>query len=441
MVCENTQQGYPEKRFGHLISIPYLFVFECFIDDYPKITNTMKKLIFCAALIALGLMVTNPSWGQKQKLIPVTTKSEKALALYNDAMIAYNDYSLAKFIDLANQALHQDPDFFMANEQLAMYYIFYPVDKKFEEHAAMATSCKARLSKGELLMKDALAKLLEEQDADVTAAGKKLVELYPKDVYSYMNLSYYQFLIKDYNGVVETIKKAIDVTTKPGPYYNMLGYNYMLLGQFDDARIALDKYIELEPNNPNAYDSKGDYYMNIKDYQKAYESFMKANSINPNMDFQKAMNAKTLADSPLSDTETLAEMKAIRETVEEEIKASFSHDYARWNEYFVQEPFTLWQQAQKDGPLYGKGWNVINGYMEPSMEKAPLSKNTLNKCSGYIFRIYKDAALVSFTTGITHESEGVKMEVTGREVRSLEKKDGKWKIVYLGTVYTSTWDK
>jgi tetratricopeptide (TPR) repeat protein len=401
----------------------------------------MKKLIFCAAMIALGLWVTNPSQGQQKKMIPVTTGSEKALALYKEAMVAIEDVNINLFIDKVTQALKEDPGFFMANEQLAMYYIYYPVDKKFEEHAAKAISCKARLSKGEVLMKDALAKLAEKQDADVTEIGKKLVDLYPRDVIAYLRLSYYQYLSKDLKGSAETLKKALVFAEKPGFIYNQLGYTYLYLSQFDDARIALDKYIELEPNNPNAYDSKGDYYMSIKDYQKAYETFIKAYAINPTWGFAKAMNAKTLADSPLSDTETLAERKAIREAIEGEINASFSHDYAKWKEYFVQEPFTLWQQAAKDYPVYMKGWNDINSFMKPYMEKKSESKYTLNKCSGYIFRLYKDAALVSFTTSFTHESAGVKTEGIGREVRSLEKKDGKWKIVYLGTVYTSTWDK
>lgn len=401
----------------------------------------MKKLIFCTAMIALGLMSTSPSQGQKNKMIPVTTKSEKALELYNQAMAALGDLYISKFMDLANQALKEDPDFFMANAQLAIYYVFYPVDKKFEEYSARAINCQARLSKGEMLMKDALAKLMVKQDADVTATGKKLVELYPKDVNAYSWLGYYQFLARDNKGAVETMKKAIELAENPAPYYNMLGYNYMELKQFNDARAAFDKYIELEPSLPNPYDSKGDYYMSIKDYQKAYESFMKVNAIDPTLGIQKAMNAKSLADSPLSDSETLAEMKAIRETIEGEIKASFSRDYVKWKEYFVQEPFTLWQQALKDYPVYMRGWNDINSTMKPALEKKTESRYILNRCYGYIFRIYQGAALVSFTANITNDAAGVKTEITGREVRSLEKKDGRWKIVYLGTIYTSTWGK
>jgi tetratricopeptide (TPR) repeat protein len=42
------------------------------------------------------------------------------------------------------------------------------------------------------------------------------------------------------------------------------------------------------------YDSKGDYYMFIKKYDKAYESYMMANSMDPSFSHEKAEMAKQL---------------------------------------------------------------------------------------------------------------------------------------------------
>jgi Tfp pilus assembly protein PilF len=94
--------------------------------------------------------------------------------------------------------------------------------------------------------------------------------------------------------MVETIKKAITATSKPAPFYNQLGYAYLTLKQPDKAKEAFDKYIELDPDNPNAYDSKGDYYMYLKEYEKAYQSYMKANSMDPTFSGDKAEAAKRL---------------------------------------------------------------------------------------------------------------------------------------------------
>jgi len=42
------------------------------------------------------------------------------------------------------------------------------------------------------------------------------------------------------------------------------------------------------------YDSKGDFFMYIKKYDKAYESYMMANSMDPSMSHEKAEIAKQL---------------------------------------------------------------------------------------------------------------------------------------------------
>jgi tetratricopeptide (TPR) repeat protein len=66
----------------------------------------------------------------------------------------------------------------------------------------------------------------------------------------------------------------------------------MRLNQNAKAEEAFDKYIQLAPDNPNVYDSKGDYYMNVKDYKKAYDAYMKSNSLNPAWGLSKATKAK-----------------------------------------------------------------------------------------------------------------------------------------------------
>ncbi len=62
----------------------------------------------------------------------------------------------------------------------------------------------------------------------------------------------------------------------------------------DKAEEAFNKYIDLDPENPNVYDSKGDFYMSVEKYDKAYESYMKAYSIDPSFSYDKARMAQQL---------------------------------------------------------------------------------------------------------------------------------------------------
>jgi tetratricopeptide (TPR) repeat protein len=251
----------------------------------------MKKLFFFILLSAVGLH----SYGQSSKdRIPVSTRSKSALSFYNEAMNYFEDVALDKGRDLLNKALEEDKDFFMANYQMALYYSWTGNFQNFIEYAGAAVNCKAELSEAEELLRSAIAKLRQDLEADVTEYGKKLVEMYPRDVNSYNNLIYFQSFKNDLEGELETIDEALKIARNPAPFYNQQGYVYMSLKQNDKAEAAFNRYIEADPRNPNVYDSKGDYYMSIRDYRKAYESYMKAFSIDTAWSIEKAQRAKQL---------------------------------------------------------------------------------------------------------------------------------------------------
>jgi tetratricopeptide (TPR) repeat protein len=227
------------------------------------------------------------------KLMPVTTNSKSALLYYNKAMKYFDEVRLKDALDNFNKAIDLDQDFFMANYQLAFYYILNGDGNNFNKYANAAINCEEKLSSGEELLKDAIGSLKKGQ-TNVVDLGNKLVTMYPNDPNSYSNLVSFQSLAGDSTGMIETLKKAIKIATSPATFYNQLGYVYMTLNQSDKAEEAFNKYIDLDPKNPNVYDSKGDYYMYVKKYDKAYESYMAAYSMDPSFSHDKADLAKEL---------------------------------------------------------------------------------------------------------------------------------------------------
>jgi tetratricopeptide (TPR) repeat protein len=250
----------------------------------------MKRLFVLFLVLALGLLSYSQS--AKKDKMPVTTSSKSALASYNEALKSFEDVAFEKGVALLQKSLTDDPDFFMANYYLA--FLNMGNQEKFDPYANAAINCKAKLSEAEKLFKSTIVKFIENKDADVTDIGQKLVKMYPKDVFAYYMLFNFQSIAGDKNGSHETLLKALEITENPAPVYNMLGYSYMELNQNDKAEAAFDKYIELAPDNPNVYDSKGDYYMNIKDYGKAYDTYMKAYALDPQWGLKKAQKAKQL---------------------------------------------------------------------------------------------------------------------------------------------------
>ncbi|MGD0755077.1 MAG: hypothetical protein ABR927_08460 [Bacteroidales bacterium] len=251
----------------------------------------MKRIFLLTMLLITGTLIF--SQPANDKFMPVTTNSKSALSLYNHAIKYYDDVNLNKAIETFKKALDQDPDFFMANFQLASYYLLNRSGDNFNEYVDAAINCKTKLSDAEELLKEALSRLKQGQ-SDVTNLGQKLIEMYPNDPNSYNNLVSFQSLAGDTTGIVETLNKAIKIASNPASFYNQLGYAYLTLKQNDKGEEAFDKYIELEPKNPNVYDSKGDFYMYIKKYDKAYESYMIAYSMDPSFSHDKAEIAKQL---------------------------------------------------------------------------------------------------------------------------------------------------
>jgi len=62
-------------------------------------------------------------------------------------------------------------------------------------------------------------------------------------------------------------------------YMNMLGYTFLQRKDYDRSRMFFQQNIDYYPGSFNAYDSMGDYYLEIKDKSKAIEYFKRALSI------------------------------------------------------------------------------------------------------------------------------------------------------------------
>ena len=255
----------------------------------------MTKLLFIMVLFAAGFLSYSQS--AKEDKMPITTSSISALAFYNEALRCFEDVAFEKGFNLVQKSLIEDPDFFMVNYMLAFSY--RDSTEKFNKYATAAVNCKAKLSKAVELLKSTIQKFTEKKDAYVTEIGRKLVAMYPKDVWAYYFLNSFQNVVGDKKGSLETLQSALKITENPAPIYNLLGYAYMQVNQNNEAEAAFNKYIELAPKNPNVYDSKGDFYMNIKDYNKAYETYMKAYALDTAWGYTKAQQAKKLSEGKI----------------------------------------------------------------------------------------------------------------------------------------------
>ena len=99
----------------------------------------------------------------------------------------------------------------------------------------------------------------------------------------YMMLAnFYNRVKKDSVEAERQIKKAIAAEPDRGNGYKQLGYLYMNRKRFADAYQQMQKYIELEPKNPDSYDSYADVLKEELKYDQAIEKYLYALSVDKN---------------------------------------------------------------------------------------------------------------------------------------------------------------
>jgi tetratricopeptide (TPR) repeat protein len=177
----------------------------------------------------------------EEEAMQATSKSEKAVELYNSAyQIAYGVLELNKAITVCEQAIKEDPNFFMAYYQLATYHLFHQDDDEFIKTAESAIGCDIKLSKGEIVQKSILETWLNNRNGDASELGKELIKLYPNDPDSYLNLGFIYYINKDYLRAIEVFEKSISMDDIGESYCGpklaivpicMLGYSYLVSNQ------------------------------------------------------------------------------------------------------------------------------------------------------------------------------------------------------------------
>jgi hypothetical protein len=120
---------------------------------------------------------------------------------------------------------------------------------------------------------------------------------------------------------------------------------------------------------------------------------------------------------------------AVLAAIDGQIAARWANDFEKWSTYWVHAPYIRRVgSSPTSGVTYIEGWDAIGAAMKEAMAKgAPMPKVTRDN---HNVRVYRDSAFVTFDQH--GEQNGAK--VLTRETRVLEKRDGKWKLIFVGAV-------
>lgn len=110
----------------------------------------------------------------------------------------------------------------------------------------------------------------EYKSALNTADGQEYIDLYVRPVWIYIDK------LKMPEEALSLSNQAIARFPQSAMAYNLLGWSYMALGQYDQAKTALDHSIQLDPNLAATYLNRGNYFRSQNNPALAIDAYQKA---------------------------------------------------------------------------------------------------------------------------------------------------------------------
>ena len=211
--------------------------------------------------------------------MPITTTASEAASAYQLGMTATDKLQNVKAAKYFNQALEQDPSFAMC--WLQMGFVLPGTDLML----AALDSAKfyaPGASRGEQLIIQAAAFGVEGKKQEQHRALESLVELYPGDERVQLAMGNYHFELQQYRQAIDSYDKATTINPNLAILFNQIGYSQRALGNYGEAEKAFKRYIRLNSDNANAFDSYAELLMEMGRYKEAVDFYGQALEKDPN---------------------------------------------------------------------------------------------------------------------------------------------------------------
>jgi tetratricopeptide (TPR) repeat protein/TolB-like protein len=214
-----------------------------------------------------------PGGGSLDVKTRITTRSPEAYRYYLEGV----EYFQKLYYDDANRCFEKALSF---DSTFAMAY-YYLAEQKNANLIKQAVKYADNASELERLYIKARALSAYGKYDSSSVILHQLLKKYPDEKYAYYLLGSHELNLFRYDKAIEYYSDAIKIDSLYKIIYNQLMYAYDRIGNFEMALWAINKYIELAPDEANPYDSRGELYLNNGYPEKAIESYRRALAIKP----------------------------------------------------------------------------------------------------------------------------------------------------------------
>jgi ketosteroid isomerase-like protein/Tfp pilus assembly protein PilF len=290
--------------------------------------NTTHYLLLALFLVTAGLLR-----GQ-DFFMPVSSDSPKAVAAYQKASQLGSNVRMSLAREEIERALEADPDFFMAHAYLIQ--VLSSNEEKPELIDRALAIDTPDFTKAEKIMRRYLEDLKEDPKAMPTKMTKALVKAYPRTPeayeWAYLHAAYTE---KNLDAAFKYARQMVDLKPDYAPVHNNLGYFHLQREEMEQAKASFEKYIALAPEEANAYDSMGEFYMINGDYVASAKYYREADGRGMPGAAEKAQKATASMNEAAPGQQNTAVVQSIYDDFSEgDIPAVLNalHKEVVWNE-------------------------------------------------------------------------------------------------------------
>ncbi len=210
-----------------------------------------------------------------QGIADVTTDSLEAWRHYDEGLLAQANLRYSDAMRAFEEALRADPDFVMAHYHLGRLFALLPdPDAAAAQTDYVIANIDRVPERDRLLVEGVYAAYRDEDFARAEDLLQELVRQYPDHVTGWVRLVGVQGRGLGYSDQqIETLQRGIEANPASGLLHNQLGYALADHGRYAEAVRVIERYVELNPEEPNAYDSLAEMYVLSGQPEDAFQKY------------------------------------------------------------------------------------------------------------------------------------------------------------------------
>jgi tetratricopeptide (TPR) repeat protein len=238
----------------------------------PRLEEAKAKAAAAARIAPAPLMLFG--------VIPVSTRSQQARMLTEQALDKYENVMLNDSIVLAEQATQKDHDFALGYAVLA-----FAARRSTGNTTALARakSLLPRATPDEQLMVRWMTSIQDRNLLPAIASMNDLLKRYPNNKHVLYLTSEWLYTQEDFEHAQKMLESLLQLDSNFPPALNMLGYSYIESGHPDPEKAVAysRRYVQVDPSSPNPEDSLGEVLRYAGQDEASLEHYGAALQVDP----------------------------------------------------------------------------------------------------------------------------------------------------------------